>query len=102
MKPIVILRADKFNYEADLDENYNAVYYLMLIVLGFRTVPYYAEKYVCIFDLCGMSFTQIPKKYMYEVMNAMNLHYCGNVEKTYIFNGKGIEPVWNLIKYVIP
>lgn len=39
---------------------------------------------------------------MYEVMNGMNLHYCGNVEKTFIFNGKGIEPIWNLLKYVIP
>lgn len=42
MKPIIILRADKFDYKLSLDENYNSVYFLMLVVLGFRAVPYYA------------------------------------------------------------
>lgn len=79
LKPIVILRADKFDYNISLDENYNNVYFLMLVVLGFRTVPYYAEKYICIFDLCGMSLTKIPIKYLYEVINGINLYYCGNV-----------------------
>lgn len=50
----------------------------MLVVLGFRTVPYYAEKYICIFDLCDMNVTEIPYKYLYEVLTGMNLYYCGN------------------------
>jgi hypothetical protein len=42
MKPIVIIRADKFDYSLTIDQNYNPVYFLMLVVLGFRTVPYHA------------------------------------------------------------
>ena len=65
MKPIIILRADMFDYSKPINENFNPVYFLMLVVLGFRTVPFYAEKYVCIFDLCNVNFTDIPFKYLY-------------------------------------
>lgn len=28
----------------------------------------------------------------------MNMYYCGNVEKTYIFNARGIGSLWTFIK----
>ena len=42
MKPIVILRADRFNTNIEIDENFNAVHFLMLVVKGYRMVPYHA------------------------------------------------------------
>lgn len=101
MKPIIILRADMFDFSLPVYQNYNPVYYLMLVVLGFRTVPYYAEKYIVIFDLCNINVTQIPLKYLYEVFTSMNVYYTGNVEKTYVFNAKGIDYLWNLAKSFI-
>jgi hypothetical protein len=65
MKPIVIIRADKFDYSLSIEQSYNPVYFLMLVVLGFRTVPYHAEKYINIFDLCDMNMTEIPYKYLF-------------------------------------
>ena len=56
-RPIVIIQASKFDFNMTVEENYNIVYYLMLVVLGIRTVPYHAEKYVCLFDLNNMSLT---------------------------------------------
>ena len=98
MKPIVIIRADKFDFSKDIEENFNLVYFLMLTVLGFRTVPYHAEKYSCIFDCNNMNIQDIPYKYLYLVISAMNLYYCGNVERTIIFNAKGIETMWIFVK----
>lgn len=98
MKPLVIIRADRFDFSKTLEENFNCVYFLMLVVLGFRTVPYHAEKYICIFDLNNMTATQVPYKYLYSVLNIMNLVYCGNVERTFICNASGISSVWNFIK----
>lgn len=51
----------------------------MLIVMGIRVVPHYAEKYVCIFDLANMNMTELPYKYLYEVFKAIGLYYCSNV-----------------------
>lgn len=102
MKPIVILRADKFDFNLSIDHCYNPVYFLMLIVLGFRTVPYHAEKYVNIFDLCDMNMTQIPYVYLYEVFTAMGLYYAGNTEKTYVFNAKGIGSLYTIAKTFMP
>jgi hypothetical protein len=42
MKPIIIVRADKFDLKMTVDENYNYVYYLMLVVLGYRMVPHHS------------------------------------------------------------
>lgn len=102
MKPIVIIRADKFDYNLSIDENYNPVYYLMLVVLGYRTVPYHAEKYINIFDLCNMNMTEIPYMYLFEVFTAMNLYYSGNTEKTFVFNCKGIGSLWTFAKRFVP
>jgi hypothetical protein len=53
-------------------------------------------------DLGGMSVTKIPIKSLYDIIHGMGLYYCGNVAKTYIFNAKGIETIWNLIKSLLP
>ena len=102
MKPIVIIRADKFDFSKTIDEAYNPVYFLLLVVLGYRTVPYHAEKYINIFDLCNMNMTDIPYFYLLEVFTAMNLYYCGNTEKTFIYNCKGIGSLWTLAKRFVP
>jgi len=65
MKPIIIVRADKFDLNLTIDENYNYVYYLMLVVLGYKMVPYHNEKYVTIMDFNDMEFSKIPFKYLY-------------------------------------
>ena len=65
-------------------------------------MPYHAEKYVCVFDFNNMNATDVPYKYLYEVMIAMNLYYCGNVEKTVVYNAKGINSIWSFVKGFIP
>ena len=46
--------------------------------------------------------TQIPYRYLYGVFTAMNLYYCGNTAKTYIYNAKGIGSLWSFAKTFIP
>ena len=102
MKPLVFIQADKFDFSLSIDHNYNPVYFLLLVVLGYRTVPYHAEKYINIFDLCNMNMTEIPYMYLYEVFTAMNLYYCGNTERTFVFNAKGIGSLWTFAKKLVP
>ena len=56
-RPIIIVRADKFDLNLSVEENFNIVYFLMLVVLGYRMVPYHAEKYILLFDLNDMALT---------------------------------------------
>lgn len=51
------MRMDKFDMSLDIEDHFNAVYYLMLVVLGYRMVPYYVEKYNFILDLNNISIT---------------------------------------------
>jgi hypothetical protein len=90
MKPIIIVRADKFDLKLTVDENYNYVYYLMLVVLGYRMIPYHSEKYVTIMDFNDMEFSKIPFKYLYEMFSKMNIYYCGNSQRAFVYNSKGI------------
>ncbi len=32
----------------------------------------------------------------------MNIYYCGNSHRTFIYNSKGIENLWNLGKKLVP
>ena len=56
-RPIIIIRADKFDLNLSIEENFNIVYFLMLVVLGYRMVPFHAEKYILLFDLNDMALT---------------------------------------------
>lgn len=40
--------------------------------------------------------------YLYEVFTRMNLYYCGNTERTFVFNAKGIGSLWTLASTFIP
>ena len=42
MKPIIILRFDRFDTHCSVEENYGCVYYLMLVIIGFMMVPHHA------------------------------------------------------------
>jgi hypothetical protein len=42
MRPIVIIRIDKIDFEENMDDILNSYYYLMLVVYAFRMVPYHA------------------------------------------------------------
>lgn len=59
-------------------EHFNSVYFLMLAILGFKMVPYHAEKYVLIIDFNEISFTKIPFLYLKEAVDNLNIYYCGN------------------------
>ena len=61
----------------------------MLVVLGYRMVPYHSEKYVTIMDFNDMEFSKIPFKYLYEIFSKMNVYYCGNSQRAFIYNSKG-------------
>ena len=102
MRPIILIRIDKFKLETPIMEHFNTVYYLMLIILGFKMVPYHAEKYVLLLDFNDISFTDIPIMYLYEALEKINLYYCGNSEKTFIYNSKGISYLWYIMSSFIP
>jgi hypothetical protein len=50
----------------------------MLVVLGFKMVPYYAEKYNLILDFNDISLTDIPYVYLYGSLEKLGTYYCGN------------------------
>ena len=59
-------------------EHLNSVYFLMLTILGFKMVPYHAEKYILIIDFNEISFKDIPFMYLREAIEKINVFYCGN------------------------
>lgn len=40
----------------------------MLVVLGYRMVPYHAEKFNLIMDLNNISLANIPYRYLYNAL----------------------------------
>jgi hypothetical protein len=40
----------------------------MLVVLGYRMVPYHAEKYTMIMDFNDIAFADIPYMYLYDAL----------------------------------
>jgi hypothetical protein len=100
--PILIMRVDKMNFKKPLDETFNMVYYLILIVKCFKMVPYHAEKYILIIDFNDISFTSIPYFELYGIINKMGTYYCGLTERTFLFNSSGIGKLWNMIYGFLP
>lgn len=78
MRPNIIMRVDKIDLKESMEENFNAFYYLMLVVLGFKMVPYHAEKYNLIMDFNDISLTDIPYVYLYESLDKLGIYYAGN------------------------
>lgn len=44
----------------------------------------------------------MPYKFLYELMTRMSIYYSNNVEKSFIFNAKGISTLWMMGKKMIP
>lgn len=65
-------------------------------------VPYHVEKYNFIMDLNNISITDIPYRYMFAALDRLGTYYCGNAEKTFVFNANGIGSVWNFISFFLP
>ncbi len=80
------MRIDRFDLNADIDDHFNAIYYLMLVVLGYRMVPYHSEKYNLIIDLNNISLSNIPFRILYAALEKLGIYYCGNTEKTFVYN----------------
>lgn len=78
MRPIIIIRIDRINLDIPIMEHFNTVYFLMLTILGYKMVPYHAEKYVLLMDFNDISFTDIPIMYLYDALDKINTYYCGN------------------------
>lgn len=99
--PIVVMRMDRFDLDQDIDEHFNSIYYLMMVVLGFRMVPYHAEKNILIIDLDDMALSKVPFKYMLACLDKIQTCYCGLMQKIYVFNGSGIGNLWKVVSYFL-
>jgi hypothetical protein len=74
----------------------------MLVILGYKMVPYHAEKYNLIMDFNHISFSDIPYGYLYDALEKINNYYCGNSEKTFLFNSQGIKNIWKMVSFFLP
>ena len=93
MRPNVILRVDKIDFRQPIQETFNSFYYMMLVVLGYKMVPYHAEKYNLIMDFNDISLSDIPYSYLYESLEKVGIYYCGNTQKTFLYNSAGISTI---------
>ncbi len=41
-------------------------------------------------DFNDMDITSIPFKFLFEIFNRMNIYYCGNSQRAFLYNSKGI------------
>ena len=53
-------------------------------------------------DFNDMDFGDIPFLLLYNIFNKMNIYYCGNSHRTFLYNSKGIEKLWNIGKKLVP
>jgi len=102
MQPIIIMRIDKIDLTLSIEQNLNIVYYLFLVVMGFKMVPYHAEKYTVIMDFNDISLGDIPYGYLYDALQKMGIYYCGNSERTLIYNSTGIGNFWRFVSMFLP
>ena len=80
------MRIDKFDMNLDFDEHFNTMYYVLLVVLGYKMVPYSAEKNVLIIDLSHLGYFDIPFKYLYNALEKLQLYYCANMQGIFVYN----------------
>lgn len=73
----------------------------MLVVMGFKMVPYHAEKYTMIMDFNDIALTDIPYTYLYDALDKMNTYYCGNSERTFVFRSAGINNIWRMVSFFL-
>ena len=49
-----------------------------------------------------MSFSDIPYKYLFEVLTKMGIYYSGNVFKAIIYNYASAKILWSIASKFIP
>lgn len=77
-RPIILFRVDRFNFDQKKDF-INVLYFTLYVTQRYRMIPYYVEKWNLLFDLNGMTFSQIPYTKLYDVMVKIGQVYSGNV-----------------------
>ena len=82
--------------DCPMDQNMNMMYYLMLVIIGYRMVPYHAEKLTTILDFTNVSLSDLPVKLIYEQIKKLGVYYCAFGEKTIVYDLKAIGLVWSL------
>lgn len=53
-------------------------------------------------DFNDMDFSSIPFLILFDIFTKMNIYYCGNVYKTFIYNSQGVQNLWNIGKKLVP
>lgn len=97
LKPIVVIRIDRINFEESFELLMNAYYYFMLTIFHYRMVPYHAEKLVFIVDFGTMALTRIPVFSLWEEIRKLGVLYCGITERTIVFNSTSLGWIWRLV-----
>lgn len=53
-------------------------------------------------DFNDMDLSDIPFLVLYDIFSRMNIYYCGNSHRSFIYNSKGIQKLWNIGKKLVP
>jgi hypothetical protein len=96
------MRIDKIDFKVPLEEIFNPVYYLMLVVKAFKMVPYHAEKFVLLIDFNDISLTSIPYFQVIDILSNMGTYFCGLTERTLLYNSVGISRIWKIVYSFLP
>ena len=75
---------------------------MLLIVTNFKMTPYHNEKYITIMDFNDMDFSSIPFLVLFDIFTKMNLYYCSTSHRTFLYNSRGIQNLWNIGKKMVP
>jgi hypothetical protein len=96
------MRVDKIDFKASLEDIFNPVYFLMLVVKAFRMVPYHAEKFVLLIDFNDISLASMPYFQIYDILRKMGTYFCGLTERTLLYNSVGISKIWKIVYSFLP
>ncbi len=74
----------------------------MITIKHYMLVPYHCDKIILFIDVCGLGISQIPYKFVSDIIGLLGLFFCCSTEKTFIFNSGKIGLLWNLISQILP
>ena len=49
-----------------------------------------------------MNLSEIPFRKLFELLGRIGLYYCGNMEKTFVYNTEGLNFLLGLVNKVLP
>lgn len=52
-------------------------------------------------DFNDMDFSDIPFMVLYDIFTRMNIYYCSNTQRSFIYNSQGILKLWNIGKKLV-